>query len=378
MQNIQFRYGVDPEGQGFFWPASRQKRKEWLEIKRMRPVEAESVYQCNPGARAGVIFLEDDFCYYKAPEGLHHGISDPSVQRFVERGTMVIQSWDTAMSAKSDADYSVCTTALLVPSDSYHRGEDVITMGECEQHYVVYLLDVYRERLDIGDLIKAGREQFIKWKPQLVVIEKKAHGSALMQSLENTGIPVEGVDPVDSKRERTVTAIGQAAGSVQGWFRLHRVRVPTDLPQDVDWVPDFKRELKDFTGQKGGKDDQVDSMVLAVSYGIREGGSNIHFPTGWQNPDDIDANMTKEASTPEVDFWAQINEPSSMDDPFNGLCGRCSNYTSPMRGLENVNPRKEGELPGMCRLWKSRKTAIDSCEHFTTPYDTPLFPRRSL
>lgn len=373
-QHIKYPYGNDPTGQGFFWPEMPEKRAEWLGTKRNSPTVAEAVYQCRPGARENAVFLESDFAYYQAPDGLHQGISHPEVAKFCARGAMVVQGWDTSMSARSDADYSVCVTALMMPSDSYHRDENPQLMGECEAHYVVMILDVFRARLDIGDLVKNGREQFVKWQPNMVVIERKAHGSALMSALENSGIPMEGVDPVDSKRERTVTAIGQAAGSVQGWFRLHRVRVPTGLPEEVDWVPDFRRELKDFSGQKGGKDDQVDATVLVVSYGIREGGSGVTFATGWQDPDQVDKSMAA-SQDPAADFWAGIQDETGMEDPFGGMCGRCANYTSPMRGLENVNPRKPNEPSSFCRKWRAHKAAIDTCHDFTSAYEATTFPR---
>lgn len=374
-QLIKYPYGDDPTGQGFYWPDMPEKRSEWLETKRNSPTVAEAVYQCRPGARENAVFLESDFAYYAAPEGLQHGISDPKVAEFCARGAMVVQGWDTAMSAKSDADHSVCVTAMMMPSETYHRDEDPLLMGDCEAHYVVMILDVFRERLDIGDLMKAGREQYLKWRPTMVVIEKKAHGSALMAALENSGVPLEGVDPVDSKRERTVTAIGQAAGSVQGWFRLHRVRMPTGLPEDFDWTIDYRRELKDFSGQKGGKDDQVDATVLVVGYGIREGGGGVSFPTGWQDPDQVDKTMAA-SQDPTRDFWDGIQDENGMEDPFGGMCGRCAHYTSPMRGLQNVNPRSPGETPSFCRLWKVSKVSIDTCNNFTSAYEANTFPRR--
>lgn len=374
MIKLKYAYGIDDTKQGFFWPESVQKRKEWLDVKRNSPMEAESVYQCNPGAREGTVFLESDFTYYQAPDGLSHGVVDPKIAEFCNKGVMVVQGWDTGMSAKSSSDPSVCITAMFAPSDQYHRGEDPLLMGECEPHFMVYLLDVFKAQLDIGDLIKAAREQYLKWQPQLVVIEKKAHGSALIQALEFAGIPMEAVDPVDSKRERTVTAIGQAAGSVQGWFRLHRVRAPAE----AEWLEDYKRELKDFSGQKGGKDDQVDATVHVVSYGIREGGSGVTFPTGWQTPEEVDRQMAV-ASDPTMDFWARINDPEAMSDPFEGVCGRCINYTSPVAGLgglASIIPRGSDEKPSFCRIWNTHKSSIESCDSFSAAYNSMIFPRR--
>lgn len=372
MQQLKFLYGTDPTGQGFYWADSEQKRSEWRDIKRNEPMTAESVYQCRPGAREGTVFLESDFSYYHAPASLADGIVSSEVAQFCSRGALVAQAWDTGMSAKSSADYTVCVTALLVPCTEWHRDEDSALMGECEAHYDVLILEVYRDKLDIGDLIKAARQQYQKWSPAIVVVEKKAHGSALMQALENSGVPLEAVDPTDSKRKRAVTAIGGAAGSTQGWFRQHRVKMP--FPTEADWVDALKVELKDFTGQEGGKDDQVDATVHLVNYAIREGGSGVTFPTDWQTPEQVDRQMIAPAVN---DFWGSINDPDSMDDPFDGMCGRCLNYTSPQGKLAHRATNRPGaDRKNFC-LWHQRiMAAMASCDDFTPEQHISRIPRR--
>jgi predicted phage terminase large subunit-like protein len=372
MRQVEFRYGIDPTGNGFYWAASEQKRSEWNTIKRNDPMTAESTYQCRPGAREGTVFLESDFDYYQPPEGLSEGVPNTAIAAFCNTGALVAQAWDTGMSAKSNADYTVCITALLVPCDHYHCGEDATLLGECEAHYDVFVLDIYRARLDIGDLVKAGREQFQKWAPSIVVIEKKAHGAALMQALENSGIPMEAVTPTDSKRKRAVTAIGGAAGSTQGWFRQHRVRLPLGEESD-DWVQKFKTEMKDFTGQEGAKDDQVDAAVHLVNYAIREGGSGVTFSTGWQTPEQVDQQMRAPV---ENDIWSMLNDPDASDDPFYGLCGRCVHYTGKQaRDQHKASNRPGAERRNFC-LWHQRVMAsLATCDDYTSDQQITRIPR---
>jgi predicted phage terminase large subunit-like protein len=351
MQHLEFTYDIDPKRQGFFWPASEQKRRDYFGIKLLRPAEAESVYQCRPGSRTGAIFVQGDFRYFRAPNGIDMGMRDPKVRMFVESsGGIIAQGWDTAITATSESDHTACVTVLLVPCYEYHRGEDAALLGPCDTHFDVYVLEVYKAKVEIGDLVTAIREQHQKWHPQIVLIEKKANGVPAMQALANTSIPMEGVNPVESKRERAVNG-GGGAGSVQGWFRAGRVLFP-QLGSELDnsiflsWLPDFVRELKDFTGEKGGKDDQVDAMVHVIGWAIREGGSGVAFPSEWQTPAAVDAQMMPGighnslgmAFTP-IDAIAHMAsaEMQAFDvgvllergiifDPFDGMCGRCNNF----------------------------------------------------
>lgn len=328
----KWNYAVDPTGDGFFWPDSDQKRRDYFAIKMLRPVEAQAVYQCNPGAKAGTIFIEADFRYFEAPIGLELGRSSPIINQWVDRhGGVIIQGWDTAMSATSKSDHSACATILLLPCESYHRAEQTEDkLGPCPQHFDVLVLEVFRAKLEIGDLIVAIREKYLQWRPLHVVIEKRASGASAMQALANTGIPLEGVTAQENKRDRAVNG-GAGAGSVQGWFRAGRILFPVlPPPLEMDWLPGFIRELKDFTGEKGATDDQVDAFVHAVSWGIREGSSIINFPEGWRTPEGVDQHMLspdknevlRQLSNPVE----QLLEDGLIFDPFGDRCGRCLNF----------------------------------------------------
>lgn len=352
MQHIEFVYDIDPKSQGFFWPASEQKRIDYFAIKHLRPSEAESVYQCRPGARTGSIFVEADFRYYRAPNGIDMGLRNPTVRKFVESsGGIVAQGWDTAITATSQSDYTACITVLLVPCYEYHRQEDPTLLGPCDTHYDVYVLEVYKAKVEIGDLVSAIREQHQKWQPTIVLIEKKANGVPAMQALANSQIPMEGVIPVESKRDRAVNG-GGGAGSVQGWFRAGRVMFP-QMGSEIDtqvflhWLPDFVRELKDFTGEKGGRDDQVDAMVHVIGWAIREGGASVAFPNDWASLENVDAQMIGHNGGPPMpgagytarDALSRMAEAADhafdvgvllergiIFTPFDGMCGRCQNF----------------------------------------------------
>ncbi len=363
MIQLKCRYGYDNLAvngkltkEGFYWPGSDAKRSEIQSVRRGDPAAFEATYQARPGQREGSVFLEADFAYYRFIDGMKiedllEGIVNQNVKKFARNSSGIFQSWDTAFSETSSSAWSVCITAMFVACNKYHRNEDISSFGECEPHYDIYILDVYREKLDWGGLVKGFRSQFIKWQPELVLIEKRASGIALFQSMSKAGFTVRGVETTEGKRARAVNGVG--AGSAQGWFRLHRVLFPEDAP----WLQPLKTELKDFSGADDGISDQVDAIVHMIRYGIVAGSGGAMLPTGW-TPD-------RGTALQQEDVLASIGAlqehqghsmlltligdlPNMSSDPFDGLCGRCISYGK----------------DGFCSVMGAKKAAIDSCMYY--------------
>lgn len=350
MIKTKMYYGEDAEARGqgvgrphaFFWPDSPTKRREMMTVKRNAPDVFQSTYQCRPGTRIGSIFVEDDFAYFEPPKNLASGVGDPETKVIIERSHMVVCGWDTAFEATSAANHTVCITGMLVPCEKYHRGEIADIYGECDPHFDVLILDVMREKLQWGDLVARFRMMHRKWLPSIHVIEKRANGINLYHSMQGIGINVEGVDAQESKRARAVE--GTKAGSVQGWFRQHRVQFPLRAP----WLRQFETELKDFTGDKGGTDDQVDALVHLVNYAIKLSQEMFLLPSDWQNVDDVDALMgikdgmdvARESATDHqsqaIDMMNFIlTAPFRGDNPADGFCISCTNQTKMFCSVQN-------------------------------------------
>lgn len=357
---MKFRiiYGVDPDPgpHGFYWPTSPSKRREIMSVRRNHPAVFESVYQCRPGRREGVIFIEEDFRYYQPPKNLALGISDPEVAKFCAQFYAIAAGWDTAMEAESDSNHTVGMIAGLLPCSQYHRGEDSLIYGECEPHLDVYMLDRTRKKLRFGDLVAEFRSMHQKWNPNPHVVEKKGSGIQLYQSMPAVGIHVEGVSSNESKRARAIN--GVEAGSTQGWFKQWRVH----LPHGAEWVPDYKTEMKDFTGEGDSDDDQVDATVHLTNYAIQTGTSMALTSSDWQ-PENVDEIMDRQESLPEITSayvstprfellsWIQL-APEYASDPFADTCHKC--------GTQMI----DGQPTGYCRRWQRSVVALDTCEHF--------------
>jgi predicted phage terminase large subunit-like protein len=145
----------------------------------------------------------------------------------------IVQAWDTAWEDTEDAAWSVCITAGL-------RGG------------MVYILDVFRDKLETPGLLKAMREQYKRWKPGVVLVEDKASGKSAIQVLkQETTLPIVAVRP--GTKDKTARA-----RAITPYYESGRVLHRTGAP----WLDVFEDELVLFPESEN--DDQVDALVYAL------------------------------------------------------------------------------------------------------------------
>lgn len=124
-----------------------------VEVQRrgMTEYNFAAQYQQGPEPPSGIIVKRDWLKFY-------------SVNERPERFRTVLQSWDTANKETELSNFSVCTTWGI------DKGR-------------IYLLDVYRERVEFPDLKKAVRRLAVEHKAKVVLVEDKASGTSLIQEL---------------------------------------------------------------------------------------------------------------------------------------------------------------------------------------------------
>jgi predicted phage terminase large subunit-like protein len=146
----------------------------------------------------------------------------------------IIQSWDMAQKPGEDHDYSVCTS-----------------WGQAVNG--IYLLEVRRVKLDYPDLKKLVIKSYQDWQADLVLIEDKASGIAIIQDLnKETMIPIVPIRPTKSKYDRFI--------AVSALFEAGKVF----LPDNAFWLGEYEMELLNFPNYK--HDDQVDSTSQFLNY----------------------------------------------------------------------------------------------------------------
>lgn len=204
-----------------------------------------ALYQQRPSAAEGNLLKREWWRYY---------------DYLPEINTMLI-SVDAAFKDDNDSDYVVCQVWG-------RRGHSV------------YLIDQVRARMNFLATIQTIRNLAKKY-PQagLKLIEDKANGSAIIQTLE---MEMPGIIPVKPEGGKVARV-----NAVSAFIESGNVY----LPRTAEWVGDFVEEAANFPN--GKNDDQVDAMSQALH--------RYYYLSGR-----IDAPVIH--PTPEEAAWQHLNE----------------------------------------------------------------------
>src|SRR5262249_22683156 len=157
----------------------------------------------------------------------------------------IVQSWDTANKDSELANFSVCTT-----------------WGLRDQR--LYLLDVFRRKLNFPDLKRSVRQLADLHRAEVVLVEDKASGTSLIQELRGDGFSkVQAAPAIEGDK---IMRLHAQTAKIEGGF----VRFPKEAP----WLDAYIHELVSFPNAKN--DDQVDSTVFALAWSTPTGGAR-----GW-------------------------------------------------------------------------------------------------
>jgi predicted phage terminase large subunit-like protein len=171
-------------------------------------------YQQSPAPLGGGMVKADWFKRYREKDRPEH----------FER---IVQSWDTANKATELSDFSVCTTWGV-------SGKDL------------FLLGVFRQRLEYPVLKRAVREQQSLFNATEVLIEDKSSGTQLIQELIADGC--HGVTCYRPECDKIMRLHAQTAMIENGFVHI---------PETAPWLAEYLHEMTVFP--KGKHDDQVDS-----------------------------------------------------------------------------------------------------------------------
>ncbi|HET9849182.1 MAG TPA: phage terminase large subunit [Candidatus Dormibacteraeota bacterium] len=197
-----------------------QEVLDWLK-RTMGPYHFAGQYQQAPVPLGGGMVKLDWFRRYTAKDR-------------PETFDRIVQSWDTASKDTEFSDYSVCTTWGI-------KGQQL------------FLLDVYRQRLNYPELKKMVRYKWQAWSANVVLIEDKSSGMHLIQELNQEGLgAVTRYEPRGDKLSRVHAQTGIMAEG--------RIYLPVEAP----WLDDYLHELTVFP--KGRHDDQVDSTAQFLDW----------------------------------------------------------------------------------------------------------------
>jgi len=162
----------------------------------------------------------------------------------------IIQVWDTAHETKNRSDFSACGTFGVFFNTETNRNEMI-------------LLNAIKDRWEFPELKTRAREQAAEWKPDHLLIEKKAAGAPLIQELRRMDLFVEEYSPSRGKVGHSNDKYARV-NSITPIFEDGCVWMP-----DTKWARDVREECADFPS--GEHDDYVDVVAMACMR-FRQGG----------------------------------------------------------------------------------------------------------
>ena len=233
-------WGAPDRENGFCWSTEDIIRTK----NNTPPFKFDALYLQSPSSETGGIIQVDYWQDWSS--------EDPPECDFI------IQSWDTAFSTRTTADYSVVTTWGIFKKDDLSMANMV-------------LLGMEKGRWDFPTLRQKAVDKYMKHRPDSIVIEKKASGQSLIQDLRLAGLPIQEYQPDRDKVSR--------AYAISSLFHNSRIYAPLDKA----WAKETIEECRQFPS--GPHDDIVDSVTQAVLY-VRNGGYLEHSDNSWLDLDE--------------------------------------------------------------------------------------------
>ena len=162
--------------------------------------------------------------------------------------TFILRAWDTAFEKSNRSDYSACTVWGVF--ETVNENDKPIQN--------IILLNAIRDRVEFPDLKRMFMGQYKEWKPDSIIVEKKASGAPLIYELRAMGIPVQEFTP--TKGNDKITRLN----AVSDLFASGRVWAP-----NTHWAEEVIDEVASFPA--GDHDDYVDTVSMGLMR-FRKGG----------------------------------------------------------------------------------------------------------
>ena len=161
----------------------------------------------------------------------------------------IVQSYDTAFLKKESADFSAITTWGVFEDE--------------DKGYNIILLNAFKDRFEFPELRRVAHEEYLYWRPDMVLIEAKASGIPLTSELRRMGIPVINFTPSRGNDKQA------RVNSISPLFESGKVYAP----MHEHFAQEVVEECAAFP--HGDHDDYVDSTTQALMR-IRQGGLLPH------------------------------------------------------------------------------------------------------
>ena len=226
-----------------FWPLQSGGTYQRKQGEALHP-ERESLAQLDLAkSDLGSYVFAGQYQQQPAPEGesiVKSAWFNQYNQEQLPNFNLIIQSWDTAMTANESSDYSVGMTIGFIKDGD-------------KKHY--YILDVVRKKMEYPELVKCIQSWIYKnerRKNKKVIVEDIGSGKAVIQSLRSEGHNICAYKPTADKHTRLIAV----TDILESGFVY--------LPEKARWLDDFLLEVTRFPNAK--HDDQVDALSQGLNW----------------------------------------------------------------------------------------------------------------
>jgi phage terminase large subunit-like protein len=139
----------------------------------------------------------------------------------------------------------------------------IATWAWSEQHKFMFLLNVWRDKVDFIPLCDHFREQYEKYHPESIYIENAHLGPAVKQTLEAEGIPAEFISTYVKRESSDSGKPGKFLRSVplQKMMKSGRLFLPK---YDSEFLHEYESEFMSWEGSEGEQADQIDVSSYAA------------------------------------------------------------------------------------------------------------------
>jgi predicted phage terminase large subunit-like protein len=224
-----------------------------------------SQYQQRPAPREGGMIKKQWFKLYQYNE--------------LPQLEFVIQSWDTALTANDDSNYSACSTWGIF-LDRYDNENIILLSSWRDRLEYPELRDrVKRLSSDYRDIGNNSLPTNVKYQPDLIVIEAKASGDPLIQDLKRGGVYARAFIPNKHgdkiQRVRLITSLIES-GIV--WMPCQK----NNTDKMADFADEFVTSISYFPNVSSR--DYVDTMTQALI--VLRDGNRISHPKDYREPEE--------------------------------------------------------------------------------------------
>lgn len=197
----------------------------------------------------------------------------------------VISVYDTAFEEGEENDFTARTTWGIFwhegqpqePVEPRKKGEPY-RRPPSNGRYCVILLERFKDKVEFPELRRLAKKHYDEFRPDRVLVEKKASGHSLIQELRRNQIPV-----VALKADASKLARAHAASPV---LEDGCVFVPTNRHGEVmDWAQDVIDDCASATFQKGSPGNDIGDTCVYAWIHLR---SNFRVEMKGENDDDDD------------------------------------------------------------------------------------------